>query len=53
MPLIRGEGPFALILVPSRELANQTFETIKSIANFLHKKGYPYLKCAVCIGGMD
>lgn len=29
MPIIRGEGPFALILLPSHELAILTYELAK------------------------
>ncbi len=53
MPIIKGEGPFVLIIVPSRELAIQTSDIIDDFTNHLYKRGYPKLNSAVFIGGMD
>jgi len=35
MPFTSGEGPYGLIVCPSRELANQTFEVIKFFSDAL------------------
>lgn len=53
MPIIRNEGPFILILLPSHELALQTFEIANDYFIKLKEKGYPLLKAMLCIGGMD
>ncbi|KAA6394208.1 MAG: putative DEAD-box ATP-dependent RNA helicase 35 [Streblomastix strix] len=52
MPVIPSEGPFSLILCPSRELANQTFEVISEFAEGLRKADYPQLRVSLCIGGI-
>lgn len=53
MPVIRGEGPFALILLPSHELAIQTYELAKDLGRRLEKEGFPGIHCLLGIGGMD
>eukprot|EP01016_Furgasonia_blochmanni_P014230 TRINITY_DN1740_c0_g1_i3.p1 TRINITY_DN1740_c0_g1~~TRINITY_DN1740_c0_g1_i3.p1 ORF type:complete len:523 (+),score=121.63 TRINITY_DN1740_c0_g1_i3:330-1898(+) len=53
MPIISGEGPFALIIVPSHELAIQTVETLGFYQEFLVRGGYPRLRIMLCIGGVD
>ncbi|KAH7560607.1 hypothetical protein JRO89_XS10G0053100 [Xanthoceras sorbifolium] len=45
MPIIPGEGPFCLIICPSRELAMQTYEVVE-------QAGYPELRPLLCIGGV-
>ncbi|KAL5831935.1 hypothetical protein ACOSQ4_017289 [Xanthoceras sorbifolium] len=45
MPIIPGEGPFCLIICPSRELAMQTYEVVEQAA-------YPELRPLLCIGGV-
>ena len=52
VPIVSGEGPFALLLCPSRELANQTYEIIEQFTEALAKDGYPKLKTLLCIGGV-
>jgi ATP-dependent RNA helicase DDX41 len=37
VPVIGGEGPFGIILCPSRELARQTFEVVEYFCNVSHK----------------
>ena len=50
MPLISGEGPFGLIICPSRELAVQTFEVTMEHANALAKdREFPELRGLLCI----
>ena len=49
----RYEGPFAVILVPSRELAIQIFEVLNYYISFILKFGYPLINSVICIGGVD
>ena len=53
MPLTRGEGPFGLIIAPSRELATQTWEIARGIADALRAAGEPELRSICCIGGQS
>ncbi|KAG5341997.1 DEAD-box ATP-dependent RNA helicase 35 [Termitomyces sp. Mn162] len=54
MPFIRGEGPVGIILCPSRELANQTYENVVIWCSALSKTGkYPQLNTLLCIGGIS
>lgn len=53
MPLISGEGPFGLIMCPSRELAAQTFDVAMTHVNALAKdRQFPALRGFLCIGGI-
>lgn len=52
-PIMPREGPFGLILGPSRELQRQTYEVAKHLCEFLFKGGYPMLSCTLVIGGED
>ncbi|KAK4336807.1 hypothetical protein RND71_044029 [Anisodus tanguticus] len=47
------EGPYGLIICPSRELAKQTFEIIQYFCDALFDAGFPMLKPILCIGGMQ
>ncbi|KAF9532415.1 DEAD-box protein abstrakt [Crepidotus variabilis] len=54
MPFIRGEGPVGIILCPSRELANQTYENVKTWCEALARDSkYPQLNTLLCIGGIS
>ena len=53
LPFTRGEGPVGMIVCPSRELARQTFESIKGIAEALVQGGYPQIGVLLCIGGIS
>jgi ATP-dependent RNA helicase DDX41 len=53
MPITNGEGPFGLVLCPSRELARQTFEYLEHFTKILYKHGYPELRCMLCMGGIS
>ncbi|ETL89070.1 hypothetical protein L917_11912, partial [Phytophthora nicotianae] len=53
MPIIGREGPFGLIVGPSRELMRQTFDVVKHFTTHLFKAGYPELRSLLCIGGED
>ncbi|CAD6186443.1 unnamed protein product [Caenorhabditis auriculariae] len=52
LPFKRGEGPFALIIVPSRELARQIYEVIVEMFEALREGGAPHLRAGLCIGGI-
>lgn len=51
LPFETDEGPFGLIICPSRELARQTMLTIKHYADAASLEGYPEIKVLACIGG--
>ncbi|ESK88632.1 dead-box protein abstrakt [Moniliophthora roreri MCA 2997] len=54
LPLVRGEGPVGVILCPSRELANQTYENVLTWTDALAQDGkYPRLNTLLCIGGIS
>ncbi|ESO91087.1 hypothetical protein LOTGIDRAFT_163615 [Lottia gigantea] len=52
LPFMKGEGPYGLIICPSRELAKQTYEIINFYVKHLENDGYPLLRTALCMGGM-
>ena len=52
-PIVRGEGPFGLIICPSRELAKQTYDVIQHYAGKLAATGLPALRSLLCIGGVS
>ncbi|GLE03265.1 hypothetical protein PINS_up012155 [Pythium insidiosum] len=53
LPIIGGEGPFGLIVGPSRELMRQTFEVVAHFTSHLVRAGEPELRSLLCIGGED
>ncbi|PWY98083.1 P-loop containing nucleoside triphosphate hydrolase protein [Testicularia cyperi] len=53
LPFTRGEGPVGMIVCPSRELARQTFDSVKGIAESLVADGYPAIGVLLCIGGIS
>lgn len=52
MPFIRHEGPYGLIICPSRELAKQTHDIILYYAKHMQQCGGPELRCCLAIGGV-
>ncbi|XP_066157096.1 ATP-dependent RNA helicase abstrakt [Euwallacea fornicatus] len=52
MPFIKNEGPYGLIICPSRELAKQTFDIIQFFCGHLRKKSMPVIRTCLCIGGV-
>jgi len=49
MPIVANEGPFGIILCPSRELARQTFEVIQAYCDALASSGkFPQLRSKYC-----
>ncbi|XP_076921755.1 DEAD-box ATP-dependent RNA helicase 35 [Bidens hawaiensis] len=53
MPIAEGEGPFGLVICPSRELARQTFEVVEEFLTPLKEYGFPEIRPLLCIGGVD
>ncbi|KFG62959.1 DEAD (Asp-Glu-Ala-Asp) box polypeptide 41 family protein [Toxoplasma gondii RUB] len=50
-PYLPGEGPFGLVVCPSRELASQTNDVCSFFCKKLEDGGYPALRCVCIIGG--
>ncbi|GAB2214436.1 hypothetical protein Droror1_Dr00018782 [Drosera rotundifolia] len=53
LPIVPGEGPFGLVICPSRELARQTYEVVEAFLAPMQEAGYPELRPLLCIGGVD
>ena len=53
LPLEAGEGPFGMILCPSRELARQTWEVLDRYCEALGEPGtgYARLRTSLVVGG--
>ncbi|KAK0424605.1 hypothetical protein QR680_008748 [Steinernema hermaphroditum] len=47
-----GEGPYGLIIVPSRELAKQIHDVIQYLFDALAESGFPQLRVGLSIGGL-
>lgn len=52
LPFIRNEGPYGLIICPSRELAKQTHEIIRFFCGLLKQDGLPEIRSCLAIGGV-
>lgn len=52
LPFDRNEGPYGLIIVPSRELAKQIQETIEHYCQALKHHGLPKVRSCLAIGGV-
>lgn len=53
MPFMKQEGPYGLIICPSRELAKQSFEIFEYYSKTLANEGLPMLRTCLCIGGVS
>lgn len=53
LPFCENEGPYGLILVPSRELAQQLYDNVNYYTGVLGSNRYPVLRTALCMGGTD
>uniref|UniRef100_T1IIY9 RNA helicase n=1 Tax=Strigamia maritima TaxID=126957 RepID=T1IIY9_STRMM len=52
LPFINHEGPYGLIVCPSRELAKQTYEIIRYFCQCVYdNSGLPEIRSCLCIGG--
>mmetsp|Transcript_9432 Transcript_9432/g.18706 ORF Transcript_9432/g.18706 Transcript_9432/m.18706 type:complete len:799 (-) Transcript_9432:63-2459(-) len=52
-PVVGSEGPFGIIMGPSRELQAQTYEVIQGFIKALSDDGFPELRAILAIGGQD
>ncbi|MCP9260205.1 ATP-dependent RNA helicase abstrakt [Dirofilaria immitis] len=53
LPFRHGEGPYGLIIVPSRELAKQIHDVIERLfENICDGTKFPRLRVGLCIGGL-
>ncbi|XP_012281402.1 ATP-dependent RNA helicase abstrakt [Orussus abietinus] len=52
MPFMRNEGPYGLIICPSRELAKQTYDIIQHYTNSLRQASCPEIRSCLAIGGV-
>jgi len=52
-PVVGNEGPFGLIMGPSRELQTQTFEVIQYFCDELRKAMHPEIRSILAIGGQN
>lgn len=52
LPFIRNEGPYGLIICPSRELAKQTHDIILHFCRTLMEHGLPEIRSCLAIGGV-
>ncbi|CAB3367540.1 Hypothetical predicted protein [Cloeon dipterum] len=52
LPFARNEGPYGLIICPSRELAKQTFDIIQHFTEYLKRQGLPEIRSCLSIGGV-
>ena len=53
MPFIQNEGPYGLVVCPSRELARQTHQVLTYYAKHLEAGGLPALRIVLCMGGIS
>ncbi|KAK1398380.1 RNA helicase [Heracleum sosnowskyi] len=54
MPILGREGPFGLVICPSRELAKQTYDVVEEFVECMRKyNNYPAIRSMLCIGGVD
>ncbi|KAK3856412.1 hypothetical protein Pcinc_037264 [Petrolisthes cinctipes] len=51
MPFMTNEGPYGLIIVPSRELAKQIKDNIEYVCKFIEADDFPELRTCLAIGG--
>ncbi|XP_054286318.1 ATP-dependent RNA helicase abstrakt-like [Macrosteles quadrilineatus] len=52
LPFIANEGPYGLIICPSRELAKQTYDIVNHYSESLRQHGMPQLRACLAIGGV-
>lgn len=52
LPFIKNEGPYGLIICPSRELAKQTYDIIQYYSEYLRKHRMPQIRSCLAIGGV-
>lgn len=52
LPFIPNEGPYGLIICPSRELAKQTYDIIGHYSESVRQHGAPEIRSCLAIGGI-
>ncbi|XP_043267279.1 ATP-dependent RNA helicase abstrakt [Venturia canescens] len=52
MPFTRNEGPYGLIICPSRELAKQTYDIVQHYTTALRSSNCPEIRSCLAIGGV-
>ncbi|KAI0980877.1 hypothetical protein GJ496_001741 [Pomphorhynchus laevis] len=54
LPFVAHEGPYALVICPSRELARQTHSIFETMCHAIHEHDdrLPLLNCCLCLGGI-
>lgn len=52
LPFIKHEGPYGLIICPSRELAKQTHDIIQHYCDNLRRYNLPEIRSCIAIGGV-
>lgn len=52
LPFTSNEGPYGLIICPSRELAKQTHEIIQHFITCMKNSGFPKIRSCLAIGGI-
>ncbi|KAJ2942346.1 hypothetical protein O0L34_g15896 [Tuta absoluta] len=52
MPFIKNEGPYGLIICPSRELAKQTHDIVQHFIKHIKITGMPEIRSCLAIGGV-
>jgi len=53
LPFMADEGPYGMIICPSRELAKQIRENVDALCHALHVAGFPELRSCLAIGGVN
>jgi ATP-dependent RNA helicase DDX41 len=53
LPFEREEGPYGLIICPSRELARQTAQMLNHFSSYAYKSGHREVRVLTCIGGVS
>nr|CAD7574809.1 unnamed protein product [Timema californicum] len=52
LPFKKHEGPYGLVICPSRELAKQTHDIVTHYCGVLQQHGSPEIRCCLAIGGI-
>lgn len=52
LPFVKNEGPYGLIICPSRELAKQTYDILQYFCGYLQKHNMPEIRTCLAIGGV-
>ncbi|ODM96972.1 ATP-dependent RNA helicase abstrakt [Orchesella cincta] len=53
LPFAKDEGPYGLVICPSRELARQTFEIVTYYCAYLREGGFPEIRACLAMGGVQ